>query len=224
MMKSLRLVLTTMAAFALMATTLAQAAGPDQTSLGNVVNQFISPGGVPTRVSPTNPLPVTAGTAAAPSLIDCSSISNVLCGLINGPIPAGTNTIGAVTQVVAEPCQSNAKTWTPINISASGTNTTPIVAGTSAKKTYICQIVLVNNAADNVAVVEATTGTSCGTVTAGIWGGTTAAAGFNFAANGGVSIGNGGYFVGKTATNNNDVCIITSAATQLTGGMLSVQQ
>ena len=81
-----------------------------------------------------------------------------------------------------------------------------------------------NNAADNVAVVEATTGTSCGTVTAGIYGGTTAAAGFNFGANGGISLGNGGYSVGKTATNNNDICLITSAATQLTGGILWVTQ
>lgn len=128
------------------------------------------------------------------------------------------------TAVIAEPCQTQTKTYTPINISASGTDSTPIVAGASGKKTYVCQLILNNNAADNVAVVEATTATSCATVTAGIWGGTTAAAGFNFSANGGVSLGSGGFYVGKTATNNDDICIITSAATQLTGGILTVQQ
>lgn len=159
-----------------------------------------------------------AGTAVgAPSNFGTSP------GAVGAP-GVNSSQFQGTTAVVAEPCQTQTKTFTPINVSASGTVTTPIAAGTAAKKTYICQIILSNNAADNVAVVEATTATSCGTVTAGIWGGTTASAGFNFPANGGVSLGSGGYYVGKTATNNDDVCLITSAATQLTGGILWVQQ
>ena len=39
---------------------------------------------------------IAPGSSGTPYLIDCSSISNVLCGLINSAIPAGTNDIGNV--------------------------------------------------------------------------------------------------------------------------------
>ncbi len=127
--------------------------------------------------------------------------------------------------VVAEPCQTNAKTFKPISLNGtSGTYTTPLVTGTSAVKTYICQFVINNTGSAEIAIVEATTATSCGTVTAGVFGGTTAGTGFNFAANGGVSIGSGGYSIAKTATNNDDICVITNSTTQISGGILYVQQ
>jgi hypothetical protein len=123
---------------------------------------------------------------------------------------------------VGDPCALNVATYKPISITTA--TTTNIITGTAAKKIYICQIVLSSAAADNVAIIEGTTGATCGAGTAAVWGGTTAANGFNFPANGGVSIGNGASFVAQTATNNNDICIITSAATPLAGGIKYVVQ
>jgi hypothetical protein len=127
--------------------------------------------------------------------------------------------------VVAEPCQTNTKLFAPINLSGtSGLYTTPVLAGTAAKKTYVCQFIANNNAAVNVAFFEATNGGSCGSGQAALWGGTTAATGFQFAANGGVSLGNGGYAIMATATNQDDICAITSANTQITGTIVYVKQ
>ena len=66
-----------------------------------------------------------------------------------------------------------------------------IATGVSAKKLYVCQINLNNNAADTVAVFEATTATVCATAAVAVVGaGTsvaTAGTGYNFAATGGPS-------------------------------------
>jgi hypothetical protein len=48
-------------------------------------------------------------------------------------------------------------------------------------------------------------------------GGTTAAEGWNFAANGGIAQGGGLGQIMRTETTGDSVCIITSAATQLSG-------
>jgi hypothetical protein len=141
-------------------------------------------------------------------------------------VPAGTNYIGQVGISSAggftDPCQAQTHVYKPLAI-ATGT-TTNIITGTSAKKLYICQIVLTTGIANNVTVIEGTTGATCGAGTARIYGGTTTGTGFVFGANGGVSIGNGGYAVGQTATNANDICIITSAAGPLAGGITYVVQ
>jgi len=71
--------------------------------------------------------------------------------------------------------------------------------------------------ANNIEVISGTTGGTCGSNTAGLIGGTTAANGLNNAANSGQAIGNGGFAVAQVATNNDDICLITSAATPLAG-------
>jgi hypothetical protein len=48
-------------------------------------------------------------------------------------------------------------------------------------------------------------------------GGTTAAEGWNFAANGGLTQGDGSSAIMRTSTANRSICIITSAAVQLSG-------
>lgn len=135
-------------------------------------------------------------------------------------VPSFKQTDGT-TVVITDPCQGAAPTYTPINISASGS--TKIITGTSAKKTYICDFHVVTNAANNVALIEGTV-TNCGTGTAGMAGGTTAASGWNFSANGGISFGSGGFSMMNSATNADDVCLIVSASTQLSGGVKWVQQ
>jgi hypothetical protein len=70
--------------------------------------------------------------------------------------------------------------------------------------------------AQNIALVEGT-GTVCATGTAGMAGGTTAATGWNFAANGGFVNGGGGFWVFKTATPGDNVCLCLSSTGQTSG-------
>ena len=102
----------------------------------------------------------------------------------------------------------------PVNISTA--TTTLMVTGVSGRQVRICAINLLTAAANNVAIVEGT-GATCGTGTAGVNGGTTAASGWNFAANGGLAQGSGLGEIMTTATTGDSVCIITSAGTQLSG-------
>lgn len=101
-----------------------------------------------------------------------------------------------------------------INI-ATGT-TTLMVTGVSGRQVRICAFHMVTLAANSVAWLEGT-GATCGTGTAGMAGGTTAASGYNFAANGGLATGSGLGEVLTTVTTGDSVCLITSATTQLSG-------
>lgn len=169
------------------------------------------------------------------------ALKGIYAGII-GPIPtqAPTVDIGAVgisqttpgttnavsvkygtTALIADPCQSVAKTYTPISITTA--TTTRIIAPTAAKKTYVCYMYLQTTAANNIAIVEGTGGT-CGSGTAGIVGGTTAANGLNNAANSGQAFGNGGFAALATAGTNVDLCLITSAGTPLAGHVVWVAQ
>ena len=102
--------------------------------------------------------------------------------------------------------------------SSAATTALKLVALVSAKQVYICSINIVVAGANNVALVEGTkTTTECDTATAGLAGGTTAATGWNFAANGGLTQGTGIGVVAATATVAHDVCLFFSAATQVSG-------
>lgn len=137
-----------------------------------------------------------------------------------------TGTAGTPSAVVlsvqdpTDPCKYKTKTFTPISITTA--TTTRIVAPSASNRTYICNLFLTSAAADNVGIVEGTGGT-CGSGTAGVIGGTTAANGPNFPANGGFSIGSGVSTVAATAGTNVDLCLITSAATPLAGTIGWVQ-
>lgn len=121
---------------------------------------------------------------------------------------------------IIDPCEANLQSYAPISITTA--TTTRIVAPSASNKTYICGLVLVTAAANNVGVVEGTGGT-CGTGTAGVIGGTTAANGPNFSANGGIALQAGKVAQAQTAGTNVDLCLITSAATPLAGGIKYVQ-
>lgn len=101
-----------------------------------------------------------------------------------------------------------------VNISTA--TTTLAITGVSGRQVRICSFNLVTAGANNVAFIEGT-GATCGTGTAGMTGGTTAASGWNFAANGGITQGSGLGEVMSTATAGDSVCIVTSAGTQLSG-------
>jgi len=103
-------------------------------------------------------------------------------------------------------------------ISVSTAVSTLLVTGVSGRQVRICSINLVAAGADNAGIIEGT-GATCGTGTAGMSGGATAATGWNFAANGGIAFGTGLGTIMQTTTAADSVCIITSAAVQLSGGI-----
>jgi hypothetical protein len=103
------------------------------------------------------------------------------------------------------------------NINISSATTTLAVTGVSGRHVRICALNMVAAAADNVGIISGT-GATCGTGTGAIVG-TSAATGYNFAANGGIAMGSGIGTIMKTAATGDSVCIITSAATQLSGGI-----
>jgi hypothetical protein len=189
----------------------------------------------------------TVGLTAGSAIIGKVGIDQTTPGTTNGvqvnaALPAGTNLLGKVgidqttpgttngvyilgigsTAVVGDACSVQTPTYTPISITSA--TTTLIATGTAAKKTYICGLNLFTGLANNVALIEGTTATTCGTSPVGVIGGATAANGFNFAANGGETFGSGVASIAATATAHDDVCIITSSAGPLAGVMKWVQQ
>jgi hypothetical protein len=134
--------------------------------------------------------------------------------------PTGDASARAIYVQNPDPCFANAKTFVTINISTA--TTTQLVAASASNSNYICSLNLVAGAADNVALIEDDTA-ACASPTAGMAGGTTAASGWNFAANGGLVAGTGQGTVFKTAATNRYTCLVTSAATQLSGSMSYVQ-
>jgi len=127
----------------------------------------------------------------------------------------GTNTL------LVDPCKASAKLFVSINQVANA----QLVAGTAAKKIYVCSINVVVAATANVALVEGT-GTVCATGTTGVsgFGGATAATGWNFMANGGIALGSGEAAVGAEGTSADNLCLFNSGAGQVSGGISYVVQ
>ena len=118
--------------------------------------------------------------------------------------------------LVVDPCKAQTKLYASISQTAN----TQLVAGTAARKIYVCSIHVVAAAAADVAVVEGT-GSVCGTSTTGVsgFGGATAATGWNFAANGGIALGNGDSSLGAEGTSGDNLCIYNSGSGQVSGGI-----
>jgi len=140
-----------------------------------------------------------------------SMVALIVCWTISQP---------AVAINAAQPqyCQGQATTSTPINNAGSSTSL-KLISKVSSKKVYVCAINIGPVAgAVNVALVEGTkTTTECDTSTAGMAGGTTAATGWQFAANGGLTMGDGVGQIAKTANANFDVCLLFSTGVQVSG-------
>ena len=142
---------------------------------------------------------------------------------VAAPAPQGQFVTGQGTKItdgtnflVVDPCQAQVKSYASISQTANA----QLVAGTSGKKVYVCSIHVVVAAATNVAVVEGT-GTVCGVGAAGVggFGGATAATGWNFAANGGIVLGNGDAAVGAEVTSGDNLCVFNSGSGQVSGGI-----
>jgi|KBSMisStaDraftv2_1062788.scaffolds.fasta_scaffold00145_6 hypothetical protein len=111
-----------------------------------------------------------------------------------------------------DPCASGTKLFVAINQTAS----TQLFTGTASNRTYVCAINVVSATAQNVALVNGT-GAVCATGTAGMMGGTTAATGWNFAANGGIAAGAGTGAIAKSTADAANVCLLQSSTGQVSG-------
>ena len=118
-----------------------------------------------------------------------------------------------------DPCAINMRVAVPVNLAASG----QIITGATAKQTYICHLALLSATAQNVALVEGT-GSTCGTNTAGMAGGATAATGWNFFLGEEMVEGTGQAWVLATATAADNVCLLSSSTGQISGVVDYVQQ
>jgi hypothetical protein len=157
--------------------------------------------------------PVVVASNQSPIPVSQNNSSNSKTNPILTQAADGTNS------VTLDPCAVNAGTPVNINLTASG----QLITGTSGKQTYICALDVQDETAVSVALVEGT-GTTCGTSTAGMGGGSTAATGWNFAANSGMVVGTGANWVRKTVTTGDNVCLLLSGTSQISGGLRYVQQ
>lgn len=124
------------------------------------------------------------------------------------------DTLGLLWTRQLDPCSGIAKTQFVVNLAAA--SVVEIANAVSNEFFYICSINLVAAGANNVLIAEDDTD-NCVSLSAGLNGGTTAATGWNFAANGGIALGNGTGTIMKTTTVTRYLCILPSAATQLSG-------
>lgn len=125
---------------------------------------------------------------------------------------------GAVWARFLDPCAGVAKVPVPINISTA--TTTQLIAASSGNYAYICSINIgPTGGAQNIALIEDDTA-ACASPTAGMAGGMTAASGWNLAAGGGLTLGNGLGTVARTAATNRYVCLISSASQQTSGVLM----
>jgi hypothetical protein len=149
--------------------------------------------------------------------IDTFNVAQTGGGNTGSAVPSGAQYIGGngsgnMTGITV--CDNS----TPFSFSSTAAQ--KIITKAASKKIYICASTLLLPPATNVALIEGTQTTNqCDTSTAGMAGGTTAATGWNFAANGGLTQGTGVGVINKTANANFDVCLLASAANQVSGSI-----
>lgn len=132
-----------------------------------------------------------------------------------------TDALGLAWTRDLDPCSGVAKQYIPIDVtSATTTELTGSLAGASTHY-YVCALHLVTDAANDVALADDDSD-GCGSPTSGLAGGVTAAEGWNFAANGGMTLGSGNSSIMRTGGTNRVLCLVTSAATQLAGHLVVV--
>ena len=157
---------------------------------------------------------VVTGTGAGGAGIPRVTISNDSSLAANQSV--NVNQIGGVGAYL-DPCSREATSIAIID----QTSGEQLATGTASERIYVCSIHIVSATAQNVALVSGT-GTVCATSTGAMIGGTTAATGWNLAANGGLVLPNTGKKYAMTDTDADNVCLLQSGAGQVSGTMVYV--
>ena len=165
------------------------------------------------------------GTIAAPQFGCAQQAVNVTNTNPNGQATMASSApvVLPSNQSVGDPCMFQAKISTTIS---AATATFSVVSGTTATKIYVCSLSLIVPSAVAVSFVEGSTATCSASPGAviGVSANGTAANGLSFAANGGMTYGNGGGTIAETATSGNTLCILQSTTAQLAGNLTYVRQ
>lgn len=156
----------------------------------------------------------TEASSTAPGLAVRNDTPDALVGTTNEFTPLGVSQNGALWTATIDPCSYKTKTYYVVNLAATGT--VEIANAVANEFWYICAVNIVAQGANAVLIAHDDTD-GCGSITAGMNGGTTAATGWGFAANGGISLGNGAGTVLKSATANHYLCIAPSTNAQISG-------
>lgn len=118
------------------------------------------------------------------------------------------------TAVVAGACERESVLYVQIDQTAGE----QLITGTASERIYICSFQIISATAQNVALVDGT-GTVCATSPTGLLGGSTAATGWNLAANGGLVLPPTRDSYTKTSTDADNVCLLQSASGQISGSL-----
>lgn len=134
----------------------------------------------------------------------------------SGALSVGQSERGGVT-VVAGACERE----TVLYVQISQTTGTQLITGTASERIYVCSLQLMTATAQNIALVDGT-GSVCATSPTGLLGGSTAATGWNFAANGGIVLPTTRDSWAKTSTDADNVCLLQSSTGQISGSLTYV--
>lgn len=120
-----------------------------------------------------------------------------------------------------DPCMGGNKT--NLAISQNGTSSVQLVALSGSTTIYVCSLSLIAAGATTMAITTGT-GTACVTGNAAVIGSTTAniANSISFAANGGLTLGNGAGTVAKGAASS-ELCMILGTSVFVSGNLTYVQ-
>jgi hypothetical protein len=162
------------------------------------------------------------GKKTTPVVVQVAPTFNQVAGLIrNAPVIAAPS--GAILPANGQPSADkqaqvvvesvNPSLQCPYVVAISQTANTRLVANPGGKAIHICGFSIVNAAAQSVSLVEGT-GSTCGTGTRGLYGGTSASA--SFAANSGVGMMTDRIII-PMQNLGDDICLLQSAANNASG-------
>lgn len=162
----------------------------------------------------------TNSTSKVP-VVGCVATAAVQAWTEGRQVPCRTDLEGSLVVRHPDPCSALPKQYFPFIITtATTTEITPLFSGPS-KYYYVCSVSIGPvSGAQNIAMTDDNTD-NCASVDSGLAGGTTAANGWNIAANGSVVIGNGAGSIAKTNGFQRVICMVTSAAV-VTPGVITV--
>ncbi len=147
--------------------------------------------------------------------VDSSNRLTTAPTLVSGSVASGAFAAGALNSAIPDPCTTGTKLYYVVNLAAA--STVEIANAIASEFWHICSVNLVSQGANKVIIATDDTD-GCGSLTAGLNGGTTAATGWSFPADGnGIALGNGLGTVMKSATANHYLCIAPSTTAQLSG-------
>ena len=126
----------------------------------------------------------------------------------------------ASNQTAADPCMFQNKTSIPF--AQNGTASTQLIALSGGTTIYVCSLSIIAAGATTWALTTGT-GSACASGTAAVMGSTTVANSLSFAANGGLTLGNGGNTIAKGAAAS-ALCHINGTNVYVSGNLTYVQQ